>query len=193
MKIDISKTLCTMGIVVLLVILMYATYIKNTYTTKNDTSNQNVNVNQNNNLTNETNQNNNIQNSEQDNNEKENTTPEIKTLKCYSIYYDEKTTKANIKEEIIITFENDKAIKQEQKFNYSFEQVVDYNNLKTKFDSEEQQDNIQTNYDQTTNTIERIISSDYSMGAVLNDLMDFRNHKFEDVKTDLQKQQFICN
>lgn len=190
MKINISKTLCTIGIIVLLVVLLYATYIKNTYTPKTDNLNQNVNINQDNNMTNEDN---NIQNSEQDNNEEEIVTPEIRTLNCYSVYYDEEDTKANIKEEIIVTYENDKATKQEHKFNYSFEKVIDYNNLKTKFDSIEQQNNIQTNYDQTTNAIERIMSSDYSMEALPNDSMDFRNHKLEDAKTYLKEQQFICN
>lgn len=190
MKINISKTLCTLGIIVLLVILLYATYIKNTYTPKTDNLNQSINDNQNNNMSNE---NNNIQNSEQNNNDEENSTLETKTLNCYSVYYDEKTTKANIKEEIIVTYENDKAIKQEHKFNYSFDQVIDYNNLKTKFDSEEPQNNIQTNYDQTTNGIERIISSNYSTEAELNDAMDFRNQKLEDTKTYLKEKQFICN
>jgi len=182
MKIDFSKIMCTIGIVVLLVILLYATYIKTTYTPNNTIQNPNINVNQNNN---------NIQNSEQNNNETE--SKEIETLNCYSVYYDEENTKANIKEEIIITFENNKSTKQEHKFNYAFDQITDYNNLKSKFDGEQQQDNIQTNYDQTTNGIERIISSDYTDELDSNNIMDFRNYNFEKAKTYLTGKQFICN
>lgn len=193
MKIDFSKILCTVGIIVLLLILVYATYIKNTYIPSNTTQDSNVNINQNNNVTNEINQNNNTQNSQKDNNITENTPHKVETLNCYSVYYDEENTKANIKEEIIITFNNDNAAKQEHKFNYSFEQISDYNTLKTKFDSEQQNNNIQTNYDQTTNSIERIITSEYTNPQDSNDIMDFRNYKLEDAKTYLTGQQFICN
>ena len=194
MKIDFSKILCTIGIVILLVILVYATYIKNTYTVDNTIQDTNINVNQNNNMTNESDEiDNNNQNLEQNNKTDVNGTPVIETLNCYSVYYDDETTKANIREEITITFTDDIASKQEHKFNYSFEQINDYNTLKAQFDSEQLQDNIQTNYDQTTNGIERIVTSDYTNEQDLSDTMDFRNYKMDDVKTYLTGQQFICN
>ncbi|MBQ7141242.1 MAG: hypothetical protein IJO32_07055 [Bacilli bacterium] len=194
MKIDFSKILCTIGIIALLVILLYSTYIKNTYTVDNTIQDTNIKENQNNNMTNESDEtNNNNQNLEQDNNTDVNATPEIKTLNCYSIYYDDETTKANIREEIIITFTDDSTSKQEHKINYSFEQVTDYNTLKAQFDSEPLQDNIQTNYDQTTNGIERIITFDYTNEQDPSDTMNFRNYKLEDAKTYLTGQQFICN
>lgn len=166
-----KNILCIIGIIILVIIIIISTFIKYISDQKSNNNNNKFINNKNNNIDDTIN--------EASNN-----------LYCTSLYYDNKNTNANIKEEITIEFDTDNnPISQKYIKIYTFEKKEEYEKYKIQFEKSDNQ--LETNDNENSITISK--KSDYSTPYNSNDKMDFRTKTYLEIKEYLTTEDYICN